>query len=348
MGAENFSSGLASRDHRLIELILRILSGGRTRTPSLAEVERSDAVFVLGEDVPDTAPRVALALHRSVREQPMAIARKLRIPDWDDAAVREAIQDERGPLFVATPAATRLDALAAATVRAAPADLARLGFAVAHAIQGDAPAVSDLPGAMAARAESIARALRQAESPLVISGTALGDETLIRAAANVAWALGAAGKEASLYYCTPECNSLGLGLLGGKPLEEAAEALEGKGAGAVLVLENDLYRRVGGGVGGPHPGGGAASDRPRPRGRSDHGDGGSGPAGGHLRRGERAPSSRPKGGPSGSTGSSSPTEMSGKAGAGSGISWPWRRIPGRSPGRISTTSRPPWAKRYPA
>ncbi|MHB8908816.1 MAG: NADH-quinone oxidoreductase subunit NuoG [Syntrophales bacterium] len=243
VGAENFSSGLASRDHRLIELILRILSGGRTRTPSLAEVERSDAVFVLGEDVPDTAPRVALALHRSVRVQPMAIARKLRIPDWDNAAVREAIQDERGPLFVATPAATRLDTLAAATVRAAPADLARLGFAVAHAVQGDAPAPSDLPGAMAARAETIAQALRQAESPLVISGTALGDETLIRAAANVAWALSAAGKKASLYYCTPECNSLGIGLLGGRSLEEAAEALEGKSAGAVLVLENDLYRR---------------------------------------------------------------------------------------------------------
>ena len=120
----------------------------------------------------------------------MAIARKLHIPDWDDAAVREAIQDNRGPLFIATPAATRLDALAAAAVRATPADLARLGFAVAHAIQGDAPAVSDLSGAMAARAESIARALRQAERPLVISGTALGDEALIQAAANVAWALG--------------------------------------------------------------------------------------------------------------------------------------------------------------
>jgi NADH-quinone oxidoreductase subunit G len=244
VGAEHFSSGLAMRDQRLIELILRILSGGRTRTPSLAEVERADAVFVLGEDVPDTAPRLALALHRSVRERPLAIARKLRLPDWDAAAVREVIQDRCGPLFVATPAATRLDPLAAATVRAAPADLARLGFAVAHAIHDGAPAVSGLSAEIEARADAIARSLREAERPLVISGTALGDETLILSAANVAWALAAAGKEASLCYCTPECNSLGVGLLGGRPLEEVAGILEGMGAGVVFVVENDLYRRA--------------------------------------------------------------------------------------------------------
>jgi len=244
VGEENFYSGLGSQDHRLIALILDILTRGRAHTPSLEEVEHSDAVFVLGEDVPDTAPRVALALHRSIREQPMTITRKLHIPDWDAAAVREAIQDERGPLFVATPAATRLDALAAATVRAAPAELARLGFAVAHAIYEEAPAVSDLSESMASLVEPIARALRHAESPLVISGTALEDETLVQAAANVAWALCAAGKKASLYYCVPECNSLGIGLLGGKPLEKVVEDIEGKSAGIVLIVENELFRRA--------------------------------------------------------------------------------------------------------
>ena len=246
VGPDHFYSGLGARDQRLVSLILDILTRGRARTPSLAEVERADAVFVLGEDVSDTAPRLALALHRFVREQPMAIARQLRIPDWDAAAVRGAIQEERGPLFVATPAGTRLDDLAASAVRAAPADLARLGFAVARAIHADAPAVPGLDEAMASRAETIARTLRQADRPLVVSGTGPGDEEVIRAAANVAWALGAAGKAASLYYCTPECNGLGLGLLGGKPLEDAAAALEGTSAGAAFIVENDLFRRAGG------------------------------------------------------------------------------------------------------
>ncbi|MDQ5985116.1 MAG: NADH-quinone oxidoreductase subunit G [Syntrophus sp. SKADARSKE-3] len=247
VGKENFFSGLGLRDQRLIELILDIMTNGPAHTPSLAEMEQSDAVFVLGEDVPDTAPRVALSLHRAVREQPITIARKLNIPDWDDNAVREVIQDKRGPLFIATPAATRLDDLATATAHNTPAELALLGFAVAHAIHAEAPAVSGLSEEMASLAESIARTLCQAERPLVISGTALRDETLIQAAANVACALCAIGKKASLYYCMPECNSLGIGLLGGKPLDEiieVIEALEGKSSGIVLIAENDLFRRM--------------------------------------------------------------------------------------------------------
>jgi NADH-quinone oxidoreductase subunit G len=244
VGQENFYSGLGKRDNLLIAAILQILAKGPARVPSLKDVGGADAVFILGEDISNTAPRLALALNCSARQKPMAIAQKLHIPYWDDAAVREAIQDERSPMFVATPAATRLDTLATSTFRAAPDDLARLGFAVAHVLREDAPAVSGLTEDMRSRAELIAQALRDADDPLVISGTALGDEAVIQAAANVASALCATGKKASLYYVTPECNSLGLGLFGGSPLEEAVETLENKSADTLVIVENDLYRRA--------------------------------------------------------------------------------------------------------
>ncbi len=244
VGQENFSSGLGRKDHRLIAAILQIIAKSPARVPSLKEVERCDAVFIVGEDISNTAPRLALALHSSVKQKPMAIARKLQIPYWDAAALREAIQDERGPLFVATPAATRLDALATVSFRAAPDDLARLASAVAHAVHEDAPAVPGLAEDMGSRAETIAQALREAKRPLVISGTTMGDEALIQAAANVASALCASGKDAFLYCVTPECNSLGLGLFGGMPLEEAVETLEKKSADTLVIVENDLYRRA--------------------------------------------------------------------------------------------------------
>ena len=244
VGQENFYSGLGKRDNLLIEAILQILAKGPARVPSLKDVEECDAVFIIGEDISNTAPRLALALQRAARQKPMATARKLHIPYWDDVAVCVAIQDERSPIFVATPAATRLDMLATAVFRATPDDLARLGFAVAHALREDAPAVSGITEDMRARAELIAQALRDAECPLVISGTALGDESVIQAAANVASALCATGKKASLYYVTPECNSLGLGLFGGMPLEEALDTLEKKLADTLVIVENDLYRRA--------------------------------------------------------------------------------------------------------
>lgn len=244
VGAENFFNGMSERDSRLVSLALRILRDGPVRSASLRDVEMSDAVLVLGEDVTNTAPRLALALRQSSRRQPMKIAEKLKIPEWDDASVREIVQQTKGPLFIATPDKTKLDDIAVQTYRAAPDDIARLGFAVAHALDADAPPVADLSDDARALAESIAQSLREAERPLVVSGYGCGSEAAPWAAANVAWALRANGREAGLCLTTPECNSLGVGLIGGGSVEAAFKAVEKRAADIVIVLENDLYRRA--------------------------------------------------------------------------------------------------------
>ena len=45
------------------------------------------------------------------------MAEKLRIPHWNDHAVRAAVQQEQGPLFIATIAGTKLDDIATRTFR---------------------------------------------------------------------------------------------------------------------------------------------------------------------------------------------------------------------------------------
>ncbi len=67
---------------------------------------------------------------------------------------------------------------------------------------------------------------------------------MIQAAANVAWALCRGGHAAELSFAVPECNSLGLGLVGGGTLHDAFQAVEQGAADVVIVLENDLYRHV--------------------------------------------------------------------------------------------------------
>ncbi len=245
VGPERFYLGMSEDDSRLVSLALRILQKGPARSPSLHDVELADAVLVLGEDVTNTAPMLALALRQSARRQPMAIAEKQHIHEWDDAAVREAVQQEKGPLFIGTPNSTRLDEVATETYRAAPDDLARLGFAVAHALDPKAPAVADLPDDVRTLAENIAHTLKEAERPLVVSGTSLGSEAVMQAAANVAWALCDQDRAVELCLALPECNSLGLGLMGGGNLAAAFEALKSDRADTVVILENDLYRRAG-------------------------------------------------------------------------------------------------------
>jgi len=234
VGSERFFSGMADDEARLVERILEILRHRPVRTPTLREIEESDAVLVLGEDVTNVAPRIALALRQSVRQQPMEIVKKLKIPSWMDHGVRDAMQSAKGPLYIATPYATRLDEIATATFHGAPDDLARLGFAVAHALDPRGPSPEDLP-----LATEIARALKTAKMPLIISGTSCGSEALIQAAANVTMAA-----RAAVSFTAPECNTVGAALMGGKPLSEAFRAIHDGKADTLIIVENDLYRRA--------------------------------------------------------------------------------------------------------
>ena len=234
VGPDRFHLGMADDEARLVGRFVEILRRGPTRTPTLHEIEQSDAVFILGEDITNVAPRMALSVRQSVRQQPMEIAKRLKIPLWMDHGVRDAMQGAKGPLYIATPYPTRLDDVATATFHAAPDDLARLGFAVAHALDSRAPSLDGFP-----LAGEIARALKAAKRPLVISGTSCASEAIIQAAANVAMAV-----EAALTFTASECNTVGATLMGGNPLSAAFQAVRDGRADTVIILENDLYRRA--------------------------------------------------------------------------------------------------------
>jgi NADH-quinone oxidoreductase subunit G len=180
---------------------------------------------------------MALALRQSVRRQPIEqIAEPLKIPLWMDHAVRDAVHDARGPLFVATPDETKLDDIAARTFRAPPDDIARLGFGIAHALDPKAPKPACLTPERVDLASEIAAALKNAKRPVIISGPSSGSAAVIEASVNAALAL----PGIALAFTAPECNSLGLVLMEAPPLDAAFEA-EGD---TLIVLENDLYRRA--------------------------------------------------------------------------------------------------------
>jgi len=257
VGRDRFHLGIADAELELLRQQLTLVRSGAVQPATLRQAEDADAVLVLGEDVTESAPRLALALRQAVRQAELSAARRQKIPLWQDAAVRNAGHGIRSPLVVATPDATKLDDIATERIRAAPQDIARFGFAVAHGIDGDAPDVESsaadaadaTPRADAGQqhtdaAHRTAAALRQAERPLIVCGTGAGAEAVLHAAANIALALKKAGRSVRVFLTAPECNSLGLAALGGEPLSAALSALSERRARAAIVLENDLGRRA--------------------------------------------------------------------------------------------------------
>lgn len=242
VGEENFYHGVSENEHALAKLAIKILSEGPARTLSLKEVEMADAVFVLGEDLTNTAPMLALAIRQSVRQQPLEALSKANIPGWNDAAARGLIQDKKGPLFIASIHTTKLDDIATETFHVSPDDIAQLGFAVAHMLDNTIQEAEQLTPEIKAHAQQIADALSGARRPVVISGMSCGTDQVMKAAANIAWALCSRNKEAGIVLTLPECNSMGLALLGGSSFQSAFTGRRNAQADTVIVLENDLYR----------------------------------------------------------------------------------------------------------
>lgn len=246
VGAANFYSGVEKSEWACLQKMLQILQQGGVRTPSLRDMEEADVVLVLGEDVTQTAARIALALRQAVKGKGREIARKMKVDLWQVAAVQTLAQNERYPLLITSLDATRLDDVASGTLHAPHADQARLGFAIAHLLDGSAPAIAGLSSEQQALAAQWAELLGNAKKPLIIAGSGARHQALLEAASNIARALKGRGQAVDLALVAQETNSLGLAMLAGDaaPLEAAFERIEGEEKLALITLENDLYRRA--------------------------------------------------------------------------------------------------------
>ena len=234
VGKNNFSAGSSDLEEKLVGSILSILQTTTAVNPSIKKMESADAVLILGEDVTNTAPRVALALRQAVRNKAFELAEQMGLPLWQDAAVRNLAQDNLSPLIVVSAMDTRLDDISSNSISLAPHEIATFGRAVARALNGEK---SDDPDVI-----STAEILKNAKNPLIISGSSMGSQDVINSAVEVAEAIG--NSETMLSFCVSECNSMGSALLvqdGGVSLADIIK--RAPKLDALVVLENDLYRR---------------------------------------------------------------------------------------------------------
>jgi len=235
VGQENYSTGMNQKEQSLVELAAAIMQTEGIYNPSMREIESYDAVLILGEDLTQTAPRMALSVRQAAKNKAKEMAAERRTQEWLAEPVKRIAQDAKSPIYILAATQTRLADVATGEVVASPNDIARLGFAVAQAVAGET--ITGLDDSASAFAQTIADTLKAAKKPLIISGTSLQDAAIMEAAAQVAQNLGA---HAGLSMTVPEVNSMGLALLGGLSLEQAfAQDYD-----AVIVVENDLYRRL--------------------------------------------------------------------------------------------------------
>lgn len=167
-GEENFCSGLTEQQTRLLSLNKQLLN-----TVSMLDVkhiEQADCVLILGEDLTQTSPRIALALRQSVRNAGFDIAESLNIPKWQDEAVRTAAGKTLSPLFICDVGHSKLDDIASKVEFANPDHIAKIAEALNQVLSGVPTSELQLSAEHQQFVSTIIKNIKQAKRPLIIAG----------------------------------------------------------------------------------------------------------------------------------------------------------------------------------
>ena len=109
-----------------------ILRKGPAPAASLLDVERSDAVLVLGEDVVNTAPRMGLALRQSILQEAERIAVKTGCASLERPGIPARGRGLERAGLSCRSLGHCTDDMASDVFRGSPADIARVGCGVAR------------------------------------------------------------------------------------------------------------------------------------------------------------------------------------------------------------------------
>lgn len=200
VGAEHFSPGYNNEEMKVAAQHTQLLS--TNKPPSLIEIEQSDFVFIIAEDISQTAPRIALSVRQALRNAANAKAAKIGIPSWQDSAVRNIGGKLLSPLFSLQSTSTKLDDVAEQTLLLPITQISRCLAVLEELLKhGSIESISNeksLHKVLSNLAEksqlnsleqcfiaSVYKAFRKAKNPLFISGTSAVSAELLASVANV-------------------------------------------------------------------------------------------------------------------------------------------------------------------
>jgi len=247
VGAENFYSDNSTE---LETQLQRLLSHYRDTQPSsdLKSLETSDTVLMIGADVTQSAPRIALSIRQMIKNAGIAKAATIGVAYWSAAEVQNIRQDLKSPLHIISSHSTRLDDVACSIDNSHPQQQLDLINKICSMLSDDNPgAVDSRPdqNSITDKAKAICQHLLQAEEPFIVTGIHAGQPVeLFLASLKLSAILYRRNKHAGLICAVPWVNSLGLALLNDRQqhFDTVLQRLEQRTVKTLVILETDLYR----------------------------------------------------------------------------------------------------------
>ncbi|WP_189637788.1 NADH-quinone oxidoreductase subunit NuoG [Thalassotalea sp. HSM 43] len=208
-GSAQFCSGLT--DAQTEQLAYFDGFNRRFGSDSVRDIEQCDWLLVVGEDLTQTSPRLALAVRQMANNVSKAKAAQLNVPQWQQQAVKTLATDMQAPIFQLTLGKNKLSDICAVNGYQSPADivvsLAQLTAALTHPIE-DSSVADD--GSQQDFIQVALAALKNAQKPMLICGQSLAGSDHLSACEQLLHAMTRQGKAVKVCSVPNDVNSLGL------------------------------------------------------------------------------------------------------------------------------------------
>ncbi|SFD04216.1 NADH-quinone oxidoreductase subunit NuoG [Pseudoalteromonas denitrificans] len=237
VGAKNFYAGIKQVELSQLQFLAKAYKSSQISLSSLKEIEHSDAVFLIGEDVTQTAPRLALSIRQMTKNEGLKKAAELGIKPWQDEAVRNIRQEDKSPLIIINTHNTRLSDVAKYNINLSPDKQLSLLLEIEQYLKNPHNDYSDAT-------LKITQALLKADRPTIITGTYNFDVTLLSTCLRVSVLLKQHKTHSGFYCATSSINALGLSLFcqPEQDLDNLIFQTEEKPPSSLIIMETDLYR----------------------------------------------------------------------------------------------------------
>ncbi|HEX2969708.1 MAG TPA: NADH-quinone oxidoreductase subunit NuoG [Bacteroidales bacterium] len=242
VGKENFYNGVPPEESSFVREAIRIMKDGRFYSPSLKDIEKCDAILILGDDPLISAPMLALAIRQATRNKSFDIAARAGIPGWNDAAVRDIGHNEYSPLIIASHSGSALKEIATCTIEGSDEDIGDFGNKIAGILSKPELTGNQPDNSKNDPVSKAAALLFQSKNPLIVAGSATSNPGILKSAEKICQSLVNPERTVSCSIIFNSCNSLGLGLLEGKDIDYISKNKSEKGT--LIILENDIYKNL--------------------------------------------------------------------------------------------------------
>lgn len=239
-GHSNFFSDCHQSEHALLKQLIHHYQNHPPVNASLKYLETADTSLLIGEDITQTAPRIALSLRQMSKNAGIDKASKMGVQYWSAAEVKNITQELKSPLHIVSSHGTTLDDIAESTARENEAGQVELIWQIIALLEHN----NSLANQAGEQAKVIADDLRRAQRPVIVTGINSGSEAVLQATLALRSALHRIKPNSGFICALPQANSLGLSLLS-KPdnhLSAVFDKLEQTPPQTLVILETDLYR----------------------------------------------------------------------------------------------------------